>query len=244
MEKGIFILMVFTLVVVLGSVTFAQEQPLEITFWHHEAPAHRVAAFQKVIDLFMKEYPNISLKQEVVMWGDAWVKSLAAVEAKTLPDFQFSIPDLTVTMFKADSLTPVTDLVKELDENYQIFPNTKNMYFHNDEYWGVPIMTMVMLMTYRPSFLEEYVGTTEPPKTWDEVLDYAKKITENSEEEVYGIGIGGAKNLMTDEQAYIFMAITGARFFDEKGNITFNSPATIEALKLYNDLIKFSPPGA
>jgi multiple sugar transport system substrate-binding protein len=81
-------------------------------------------------------------------------------------------------------------------------------------------------------------------KPWDEVLDYAKKITENSEEEVYGIGIGGAKNLMTDEQAYIFMASTGARFFDENGNITFNSPETIEALKLYNDLIKFAPPGA
>jgi len=244
MKKGILILMVFVLTVVLGSITFAQNQPLEITFWHHEAPAHRVAAFQKVIDLFMKEYPNINLKQEVVMWGDAWVKSLAAVEAKTLPDFQFSIPDLTLTMFKADSLAPVTDLVKEIDEKYQIFPNQKNMYFHNDEYWGLPIMTMVMLLTYRPSFLEEYVGTTEPPKTWDEVLDYAKKITENSEEEVYGIGIGGAKNLMTDEQAYIFMASTGARFFDEKGNITFNSPETIEALKLYNELIKFAPPGA
>ncbi len=240
----LFIIITLSLVLLLGTLAWSQEKPLDITFWHHEAPAHRVAAFQKVIDLFMKENPNINLKQEVVMWGDAWVKSLAALEANTLPDFQFAIPDLTLTMFKADALAPITDLVKEVDEKYQIFPNQKNMYFHQDEYWGLPIMTMVMLMTYRPSFLKEYVGTTEPPKTWDEVLDYAKKITEGSGEEVYGIGIGGAKNLMTDEQAYIFIASVGARFFDEKGNLTFNSPKTIEALKLYNDLIKFAPPGA
>ena len=244
MKKAILIFVVVSMITLVSGLSWAQDKPLDITFWHHEAPAHRVAAFQKVIDLFMKEYPNINLKQEVVMWGDAWVKSLAAVEADTLPDFQFSIPDLTLTMFKANALAPITDLVKEIDEKYQVFPNQKNMYFHNNEYWGLPIMTMVMLMTYRPSFLEKYVGTKEPPKTWDEVLDYSKKITEGSLEEVYGIGIGGAKNLMTDEQAYIFMASVGARFFDEKGNITFNSPQTVEALKLYNDLIKFAPPGA
>ncbi|MCX6090664.1 MAG: sugar ABC transporter substrate-binding protein [Atribacterota bacterium] len=237
-------LIVLACLVVLGSLSWAQNKPLDITFWHHEAPAHRVAAFQKVIDLFMKENPDINLKQEVVMWGDAWVKTLAALEANTLPDFQFSIPDLTLTMYKAGAIAPLTDLVKEMDEKYQIFPNQKNMYFYKNEYWGLPIMTMVMLMTYRPSVLEKYVGTKEPPQTWDDVINYAKKITEGSKEEIYGIGIGGAKNLMTDEQAYIFMASVGARFFDEKGNLTFNSPQTVEALKLYKDLFQYAPPGA
>lgn len=244
MKKEILVLTIFTVIVFLVSLTYAQEEPLEIVFWHHEAPAHRVAAFQKVMDLFMEENPNIKLRQEVVMWGDAWVKSLAAVEADTLPDFQFSLPDFTTTMFKTGSLVPLTDLVEEIDEKYQIFPNQKNMYFYNDEYWGLPIMTMVMLFTYRPSFLEEYVGTTEPPQTWDEVIDYAKKITEGSGEEVYGMGIGGARNLMVDEQAYVIMASVGAHFFDENGNIIFDSPETVEALKLYNELFKFAPPGA
>lgn len=220
------------------------EAKVQITFWHHEAPAHRVAAFQKVIDSFQRENPSISLNQEVVMWGDAWVKSLSALEAKTLPEFQFSIPDLTLTMYKSGALAPVSDLVREIDGKYTIFPNQKNMFLHEGEYWGLPIFTMVMLMTYRPSFLEEFLGTKEPPKTWEDTLQYARKITEASGGEVYGIGIGGAKNLMTDEQAYVFMASAGARFFDEKGNIIFNNPKTKQALSMYNQLIKYAPPGA
>ena len=219
-------------------------EKIELVYWHHEAPAHRVAAFQKVGDLFEKEFPNVLIKQEVVMWGDAWIKSLSALEAGTLPAFQFSIPDLTLTMYKAGALAPVTALVEEIDRQYTIFPNQKNMFMHEGEYWGLPVFTMVMLMTYRPSFLEEFVGTTVPPDTWEEALEYSRKITVNSEEEVYGIGIGGAKNLMTDEQAYIFMASAGARFFDEKGNVIFDNPKTKEALKLYNDIIQYAPPDA
>ncbi len=222
----------------------AKAQKVELVYWHHEAPAHRVAAFQKVGDLFQKEYPNVSVKQEVVMWGDAWVKSLSALEAATLPAFQFSIPDLTLTMYKAGALAPVTDLVKEIDSKYRLFPNQKNMFLHEGEYWGLPVFTMVMLMTYRPSFIEEFVGAKTPPGTWEETLEYAKKITEASGEEVYGIGIGGAKNLMTDEQAYIFMASAGARFFDEKGRVIFDNPNTKQALTMYNDLIQYAPPGA
>ena len=74
-----------------------EEEVINLTFWHHEAPAHRVAAFQKVIGLFEEEYPNIKVEQEVVMWGDAWPKTTAAIEAGTGPDFQFSIPDLLLT---------------------------------------------------------------------------------------------------------------------------------------------------
>jgi multiple sugar transport system substrate-binding protein len=220
------------------------EKAVEITFWHHEAPSHRVAAFQKVIDLFQSENPNIAVNQEVVMWGDAWVKSLSALEAKTLPEFQFSIPDLTLTMYNAGALAPITDLVEEMDDRYRFFPNQKNMYHHKGEYWGLPVFTMVMLMTYRPSVLEEFVGTTKPPETWEETVEYAKKITEGSDEEVYGIGIGGAKNLMTDEQAYIFLASAGARFFDEDGKVIFNNPHTVKALTMYKELFRYNPPGA
>ena len=73
------------------------------------------------------------------MWGNAWVKSLSALEAGTLPEFQFSIPDLLLTMFKADALVPVTDLVNEMDPKYKFFPVQKDMYSHDGEYWGLPV---------------------------------------------------------------------------------------------------------
>jgi len=222
-------------------VSLAQET-VELTYWHHEAPAHRVAAHQQVIELFEKEYPNIKIHQEVVMWGDAWPKTLAAIEAGNPPDFQYSIPDLLLTVYRANAIVPITDIVKEMDKKYHFFPGQIAPYHYKDEYWGVPIWTMVFLLTYRPSYFEEYVGTTEPPKTWEEFLDYAEKLTHAPD--LYGIGLGGAKNLMVDEQAYCIMTTLGAKFFDEKGNIIFDSPKTIRALKFYKELFQYTPPGA
>lgn len=222
----------------------ATAPPVTITFWHHEAPAHRVAAFQAIADRFQEQNPNIKVKQQVIMWGDAWVKSLSALQAGTLPDFQFSIPDLTMTMYKANALGPVTGLYNELDATYKFIPSLKGMYSYKGEVWGVPAWTMVMAFTYRPSLFQKYVGTDKPPETWDQAIAYAKAIVENSKGDVAGIAMGGAKNLMTDEQAYIFLAGAGARFFDEKGNVTFNSPQTVAALKLYKELFKYAPKGA
>lgn len=227
--------------VLVPLVSLAQET-VELAYWHHEAPAHRVAAHQKVIELFEKEYPNIKIHQEVVMWGDAWPKTLAAIEAGNPPDFQYSIPDLLLTVYRAGAIVPITDIVKEMDEEYSFFPGQIAPYHHQGKYWGIPIWTMVFLLTYRPSYFEEYIGTTEPPQTWEEFLDYAEKLTHAPD--LYGIGLGGAKNLMVSEQAYCIMTTMGAKFFDEKGNIIFNSPETIKALKFYQELFQYTPPGA
>jgi len=223
-----------------GTGTLAQKTT-ELTFWHHEAPAHRVAAFQQVIDLFEEKNPDVKVTQEIVMWGDAWVKTLAAIEAGNPPDFQFSIPDFLQTVYRTNSIIPLTEIAEELNKKYHFYSSQITPYYYKGEYWGIPVWSMVMLLTYRPSYLEN-AGLREPPKTWDELLDYAKKLTKKPD--IYGIGLGGARNLMVDEQAYIFMTNVGAKFFDEKGKVIFNNPRTIKALKMYKDLFRYCPPGA
>ncbi|GAF74575.1 unnamed protein product, partial [marine sediment metagenome] len=69
MKKSIFFMMTVLIVVTLVFSISYCEEVVELTFWHHEAPAHRVAAFQEVIDMFEAEHPDIKVTQEVVMWG-------------------------------------------------------------------------------------------------------------------------------------------------------------------------------
>ncbi|MFW6421218.1 MAG: ABC transporter substrate-binding protein [Candidatus Bipolaricaulota bacterium] len=156
--------------------TAAQDQ-VELTFWHHEAPSHRVQAFQEVIERFNDSHPEITVKQEVVSWGDAWEKTLSAVRSGTTPDFQFDLPELNLTAYEVDTIIPVDDLVEELDQKYNYFEKNLGMYRHHGHYWGVPIWTMDMILLYRPSLLKEYEGTTRPPSTWEETLEYAEKLT-------------------------------------------------------------------
>ena len=220
-----------------------EENIIELKFWHHEAPAHRVAAFQKIIDLFEQEYPNVKVEQEVVMWEDAWTKTIAAVESGDGPDFQFSSPELVITNYLLDSILPLTDIATELDQEYEFIGSQEQIYSYDNELWGVNVFTMVFLLTYVPSLLEEYVGTTDPPKDWDEYLEYAEMMTD-PENDVYGVALSGAVNLLTAEQVYPFMAAVNSRFFDDDGNVIFNSPETIRALNMYKDLYQFNPPGA
>lgn len=229
------------LVVVAGlGVQQAFAQQLEIVFWHHEAPAYRVAAFQKVIDVFQKEYPNIRVRQEVVPWGEAWSRTAAAIRAGTTPDFQFDIPDLNLYAYELDGIIPLTDLVKRLDQRYGFLKSQLVMYQHHGEIWGVPIWTMPMVLIYRPSMLEK--AGLLPPRTWEELLEAAEKLTYPPE--VYGIALTAGLNLLTQELAWCFMAPSGTELFDAQGNVTFYSPATIRAVSFYRDLFKYSPPGS
>jgi len=234
-------------VTITAPTTPPPKKPIELVYWHHEAPSHRVAAHQKVCDLFYKE-TGIKVRQEVVLWGEAWTKTLAAIRAGTTPDFELSIPDLTLAAYLAGGLVPVDDIVKRIDEKYRIFENVKMTEYWEGHYWGVPVWEMVWTWIYRPSYYEKYIGTKEPPKTWDDVIEYAKKLTVDVDGDgkidIYGMGLTGAKNLCTQEYVWNIMTTFGASVFDDEGNVVFYSPETVEAMRYYKQLWEYVPPGA
>lgn len=240
-------LLLVSVLSLFSTQSLAQEE-VELTFWHHEAPSHRVKAIEDIINKFEAEYPNIEINQEVVSWGDAWSKTLSATKAGTTPDFQLDIPDFNVFASNIDSIISVDDIVQNLDEEYTYFDNVLKMYRHGGHYWGVPINTMIFNWIYRPSYLREYVGTDAPPKTWEEVLEYAEKLTVDEdgdgETDIYGIGLVASKSLATQEFFWSILTTYGGHVYDEDGNVDFNTPETVEALKTYKKLWEYTPPEA
>jgi len=240
------LLMVLSLGLFVGT-GLAQEE-VELTFWHHEAPSHRVKAIQEVINKFEDEYPNIDIKQQVVSWGDAWSKTLSATKAGTTPDFQLDIPDFNVFASNIDSILPVDDVVQDIDEQYNYFNNVIKMYKHGGHYWGVPINTMIFNWIYRPNYLREYVGTDQPPETWEEVVEYAEKLTVDKDgdgtPDIYGVGLVASKSLATQEFFWSILTTYGGHIYDEEGNVDFDTPETIKALETYKELWQYAPPAA
>ncbi len=242
------IIAVIVVVVIGGAAAILLWEPepvdeeVEITIWHNETPAHRVDAIQQVLDGFNEENPDIHVEQEVIGWGDAWPRTVDAIAEGTEPELMMSLPDLDLTAYKHDGLLPVTDLVEELDDEYNINEDALNHTWIEGEHYSVPMWTMPMVLIYRPSLFEEHIGTTEPPETWSEWLEYAEAFEDV--DGVYGVGMSAAVNLLTQEQAYLFMANTGALTFDEDGEVVFNSPETVEAFEMYEELFEYTPPGA
>lgn len=245
--KTIWFVTLFAVIMFSFSLTGLVAKTVTVDFWHHEAPTHRVAAFEKVIQMFEKENPGIKVTQHVVPWGDALTKASSAIAAGNPPDFMFSLPDLTLTMYRTGAIIPTDEIIKEIDRKYSYIKSQIVPYAYKGHYWGVPIFTMSYALSYRPSYLQKYVGTTEPPKTSEEFLEYAKKMTIDTNGDgkidIYGIGLPAGKDLLTQSQIYTIMLNYGALIYDKNGKVVFNSPATIKALTFYKNLLQYAPPG-
>lgn len=243
MRKFTFLVLVLLLVMApLGVQTSsARQNKVQITLWHQEQPPHRVERFQSIADDFNASHPDIEVKIEVQDWNAAYQRLTAAAAAGRQPDMMFVIPDFAQTVLKLDLAQPVTALVKELDEQHDFVDAAIEPYYYNDEYWAVPLYGMEQMLWYRKDIFEE-AGIESAPKTWEELVQVAEQLTADGR---YGIAVPAGRNLASDQVIYSFLITSGAKdMFDENCNVTFNTPETVRALELYQQLLTFSPPDA
>ena len=107
--------------------------------------------------------------------------------------------------------------------------------------YDIPLWTDVFGLIYRPSMLEAAVGTTEPPKNWDEILDYCAKIKDHYGEEIscFGADVTYAHRM--------FIPIMGTytkNIFNDEGMINLDDPAALKTLELMQELTQYMPANA
>ena len=200
----------------------------------------RVEVFQKFIDAFNAENPDVEVKQETQGWDTAFAKLISALTAGNPPDVMLSLPALTMTMQSRGEIIPVDDIVQSIDGQYKLVQSQLTPFRYQDATWGVPMWGMTFLWHYRSDALQE--AGAQPPTTWDQWLDVATKMTGGGK---YGIILPANKNLFTTENFYTMMINANARVYGPDGKIVFNSPETVETLAFYKDMVKSaSPPDA
>lgn len=235
--------MALSIALVLVFVAFALAKT-EIVLWHMEQPPHRVEQFQKTIDAFNEANPDIRVRQVVLDWMEAYTKVMAAIAARQQPDLMFTIPDFTTAVKPSGAVQPVDDLLSYLEEKYDFIDAAIEPYNYEEHFWAVPVYGMVHMLWYRKDiFKDAGLDPETPPKSWDDLLNYAHKIAESKD--IYGIGVPASKHMYTDQAIYTFMITNKAEdLFDEKGNLIFNNPRTVETYAFYKKLYELSPPDA
>ena len=102
--------------------------------------------------------------------------------------------------------------------------------------YGVPQELEPMSFFYsKKAFEEAGLNENDIPKTWDELLEIGKKLTTA---ERYGILFETAPGYYQNFTWYPFMWQGGGEFQTADGKSAFNSPATVAALKLWQDAVK------
>ena len=196
---------------------------------------------------FEKEHPDITLTLVDSPFTGFHDKAITLFQAQKLPDVLLVQVDW-VAEFADLGMLESLDLwlAKEPKEYMDNIPTTFQQKWQGKQYY-LPIESGAVALFYNTEIFKN-AGIAGPPKTWDEYVQVARKVT-NPEKKIFAttatLQVEPPTNMTYDIYPLILQA--GGNLIDEKTNkAVFNSPAGVKAIQWYVDLInkdKIAVPG-
>lgn len=214
---------------------------IHLTLWHGINPPPNRDVFQKLVNKFNQNHPDIQVESIYAGQLDQQIpKILTAVVGNVPPDILFFNPQITGQLVELQSILPLEDWLDKLPLKSEIIQNCFGEMQLNGHIWSVPLWTGNIGIFYRPDLFKA-AGITELPKTWEELRQAAKKLTidRNGDRlpEQYGMLMPLGKGEWTVFTWFPFLLATdGTVVKDNRPNLVNSN--TITALQFWQDLIK------
>ncbi|HIU08776.1 MAG TPA: ABC transporter substrate-binding protein [Candidatus Limiplasma pullistercoris] len=237
-----FVLVLMTLVSSTALFALAEE-PLQLTMYF---PVNVGGDAAKLIDQmtadFNAENPDVQVQAVYTGNYDDTVTAIqTAIQGGNAPDLFVSLATQRFTMADTKMAMPLDDLIAA-DPEGQAFVDDFIDGFMLDSYvdgsiYSIPFQRSTMVMFYNKDAFEEVgLDPEAPPTTWDEMVEYAQKLTNENR---YGVGI--ALNSGSAQWAFTGFSLqnctNGVGLMSADGKeVYFNTPENIEALQLWLDL--------
>jgi len=110
----------------------------------------------------------------------------AMIEAGNYPDISdmYAKPDMLKAGYARDlyEVKGIEDLIERFEPYF-----SQGVNLHGDKLYALPLELVPLKFVYNAEIFKE-CGLTEPPKTWDQVVEYARIITEKGNGKYYGFG--------------------------------------------------------
>ena len=213
--------------------------PVTIQFWYGMTGPDG-AFIRKIVDAFTSANPKVTVNGTAYAWASLWTKLDASYAAGT--------PPAVVTMHVQDvpsynskgMLVPVGDALAAagvtIDKDAYL-PGALESGQVGGKQISLPLDQHACAMYYNADmFKAAGLDPNVPPKTYDDLVAYAKKLTK-SDGSQYGVGLDQTQ----DSQFYLFVGLFyqwGGKFLsDDLKTATFDSDAARKALAQLHDLI-------
>lgn len=216
----------------------AMAAPLEITFWHSLGNQGTVVV-NEIAEKFNASQTEYKLVPEFTgPYEDTTTKLQAAIPAHTAPDLMM----LEVTRY---GLFADSGVLEQLDpylekegaaflDKYQSFALEGPKYLGKSYVLPFNVSTPVMFYN-KDAFVKAGLDPEQPPKTWGELLEDAKKLTIRENGDVKQWGVNGIGQFVR----WAFVAQAGGEWVNPKDNsVLMDSDATIKAYRFMADLIR------
>ena len=226
-----------------SGTTNAEDGALHLTFYYPVQVGGDVA---KLIEIACNEFnaENPEIVVEPIYTGsydDTVTKIQTAIQGGTPPDVFVSLATQRYTMASTGMAMPLDDIIAadEDGEEYiaDFLPGFMEDSYVDGKIYSIPFQRSTEIMYYnKDKFAEAGLDPESPPENWDELLEYAKKLTTD---DCYGVGIA----LNSGSAQWTFTAYSlqnsadGKQLMSEDGKqVYFNTPENVEALQFWLDL--------
>jgi multiple sugar transport system substrate-binding protein len=211
--------------------------PVTVTFssWVGSDPT-----MKKMAADFHKLHPNITIQFQNVSADNASQKLTTQIAGGNPPDVAYIDASGTSdfasrgALVNLDNYISRSSIVKPAD----YVDAFKTFVTYDNHLWGLPIDGESTGLFYRKDLFAA-AGISAPPKTWDEFLADAQKLTVPSKKQ-YGYEV------FAPEAAYYWypwLYQAGGDLLSADGkDVTFDSPEAQKAANFYVNLAKYSPP--
>ena len=204
----------------------ASPEQVEITLNGWGASPEEEELLQQTLDEFMKKYPNIKVKYEVIseQYMDVIKTRLIGGQAG---DVFYLDSSEAEALFELNVLEPLNGYITNEFDLGDIEEPLLNAFKGEDgNYYGFPKDSSTLVLFYNKKHFEE-AGLSGPPTTWEELREYSKILTKDGR---YGLGV--APELA--RQMFMIEAF-GGKVVDEDGKAAFDTPEALQGLQLVID---------
>lgn len=227
-----------------GGGNEASGDALHLTFYY---PVNVGGSAAKLIEQICADFnaENPDIVVEPVYTGnydDTVTKIQTAVQGGTPPDVFVSLATQRFTMASTGMAMPLDELIAADGEEGKAYIDDFLDGFMEDSYvdgqiYSIPFQRSTMILYYnKDAFKEVGLDPEKAPSTWEEVVEYGQKLTNENR---YGVGL--ALNSGSAQWAFTGFCLqnsaNGENLMTEDGKqVLFDTPENVEALQFWLDL--------
>lgn len=230
------------MIALLALSGFASAQDnVTLIFWSIEEQPERAATTQAIIDRFT-EATGIGVS--LVLTNEDILDSLMAANlaAGMLPDVIFHPVDYAASWYAEGILSAeaATTVINDLGvEQFSALALVDN---GEEQYIAVPADGWGQFLIYRQDLFD--AAGLEAPTDYDKIRAAAEALNDPANN-FYGIVASTDPSAVFTQQTFEHVALAnGVQLTDAEGNVTLNTPAMVEALEFFTDVVvNYGPPG-
>ncbi|WP_378948426.1 ABC transporter substrate-binding protein [Mesorhizobium sp. ANAO-SY3R2] len=223
----------------LGGLASAEEKTL--TVWMTDSRTQYKTWLEDAAAEYKKQNPDISIKVVQMAPNDAYVKWPSSVAAGNTPDITWMFFAYAGWLhdLPGGGFAPMDDVVAELGKD-KFEEASLAAWNYKDSYIGVPYTKQPFYLFWRKDLFE--AAGLSAPKTWTDVVN-AAKVLNKPDQGQFGITIGGKNDWTVRQNFEVVLYSNGGHLLSKTGEPAFAGPEAMDALRIYSELFKNTPPG-